>query len=786
MGVDYFVSGTTPPPPGLLGGLLPAWPEGVAKEFVEAYTHPDAIVLHPFAVSDVPIRETMALGRRVVSISSNPLIVLLLRQRLSPPAPAELKTALTRLGDSHKRGIPLRQHLNQLYRTHCPTCDRWAVADYFIWSREPADPRQKWVDCPGCGQAGLAAVDETDLTILDEVETRGLHYWYLLDRVASPAKSSPGDKARAHTERLLELYTTRALYAVADLLMRIEATFDQEIQTHLKAVLLTCLGQASSLHPPDTARGRDDVYGSPTGRSTPHKLGLPSQFIERNVWHLFETAVNEQADYAAAEASLPLQADLHWVDKVPASPQGLAWLHNLGVSAVGRNLTPESVSLVLSIPPEPNPVFWSLAYLWAGWLFGPDEAGKLKSLALQKWPDWAWYQSVMTTALRALRPVLRFDGVCVLTMNTPFPQQVSATVLAALAAGYDVESWQHRATGEHQCTLVPAPLHAPTALEPDSLRPRVAAESAKAALDFVRARGEPVQTETLHIAAWHRLMRKGLLEVAQASLPSSRVLSWLKAAINEALETTEQSDLNPVLDEGKGPVGWWPPKVGRGMAKPLSDRVEEAVLDMLHEAEAKNGASVEEVACRQSIYRRFNGPLTPDAGLVHACLAAYGDETAPGHWRLGQGEREVTWQEDMSAITRDLLTLGERLGYQARQWGRDFNVVWEEEGHAWAIFNLIATANVARFLPAPDSAPDQEAPRWRNLVIPTARTGLWQHKLATQPWLAHMIEAGGWTFIKVEHLQVLAGQEEVTRHDLKAVVGLVPPLESGEGQLPLF
>ena len=785
MTIDYFVSGTVPAVAGFAGGILLAWPEGVATHFVEAYTHPDAIVLDPFAVSDVPVREAAATGRRVIATNSNLLVVQLLSERLSPPEPDVLKAAATRLGDSMKRGVPLREHLNHLYRTRCPACQRQTVAEYFIWSREPADPRQKWVHCPNCGQAGLAAVEDSDLDILDEVETRGLHYWYLLNRVSSPTRSPPDDKARVHIETLMDLYTPRALYAIADLLMRIEATFDEQIQAHLKAVLVTCLSAASNLLPPDTEHPPDAPHRNALALSPPEKLRPPSRFIERHVWHLFEAGVRQLAATASAVSPLPLQPDLHWATRLPSSPQGLAWVHNLGVGAVGRGLTPESVSLVLTSPPQPNPAFWSLAFMWAGWLFGPDEAAKLKGLALKKWPDWAWYQSVMTTALHALRPVFRFDGACVLVLPASSPQQAFALVLAALAADYEVESWQHRATGEHQFSLIPGPLHAPLAQEADVLRPRVISESARAASDFVRVRGEPMQTETLHIAAWHRLMRKGLLEIARASLPARRVLGWLNAAIGEGLEEAQATALVPVPGDSDRPVGWWLHNTGRPLVSPLSDQVEEAVLSTLRDADTKD-VPIEEAACVQSIYRRFNGPLTPDAGLVRACLGAYGEQKPPGHWRLHPNESEAVWQKVMSAGICDILALGEQLGYVTRQWGQDFDVVWEEEGQPWATFNLIATANVARFLPHMDSVASQPEVRWRNLVIPSARSGLWQHKLATEPWLAQMIKTGGWTFMKLEHLLELVSNDELTRHDLNAIVGLVPPVESGKGQLPLF
>jgi len=785
MAIDYFVPGTMPAGTGLLNGLVPAWPPGVARHFVEANSHSDAIVLDPFAASDILIREAAAAGRRVVATNSNPLVVLLLRQRLSPPDPSTLRAAVTRLGDSLKRGVPLREHLNQLYRTRCPACHRQVVADYYVWSLEPADPRQKWVFCPACGHAGLAAVEDHDLVVLDQIETRGLHYWYLLDRVASPAKSHEDGEARKFVEKLLELYTPRALYAIADILMKIEAIFDLETQTHLKAVLLTCLGLASNLHPPETGHPPDAPHRHALIRATLGRLQPPARFIERNVWRLFEAAIDQRLDAAASMPALPLQADLHWVTRLPPSPEGLIWVHNLSTGAVGRGLSPESVSLVLTIPPQPNPALWSLTYLWAGWLFGPEEAARSKGLALQKWPDWAWYQSAMTTALRAVRPVFRFDGVCVLHLRPSSLQQAFALALAALAAGYDVESWQHCAAAEHQYALVPTTLQAPPAQEPELLRSRVVARSATAATDVVRARDEPVQAETLQIAAWQDLLREGLLEIAQASLPASRVLGWLNAAIGKGLEAAQTTELVPVADDEGRSVGWWLHKADQAGDGPLGDRVEQAVLATLREADGV-AAAVEETMCVKAVYRQFSGPLTPEAGLVQACLKAYAEEVSAGQWQLFRSEREEAWPERMSSAILQLIELGERLGYRPRQEVENSGVVWEEEGLPWATFNLAFTAAVARFLPRPDSPRPHPEPRWRNLVIPASRAGLWQYKLETQPWLAPMIRAGGWSFIKLEHLQALTAREDITRHDLTAIVGLVPPVESGEGQLPLF
>jgi hypothetical protein len=590
----------------------------------------------------------------------------------------------------------------------------------------------------------------------------------------------------------MELYTPRAVYAIADLLMRIEAVFDQETQTLLKVALLHCLGPASSLYAPDAAAEAEATDGDSPAPASLERLEAPPRFVERNVWRLFEASVQRLATPAAGGRAIPLQADLHWAARLPVSAEGLVWVHNLGVGAVARGLPPEVVSLVVTSPPRPDPVFWSLAYLWAGWLFGPAEAGKLKGLALQKWPDWAWYQSTLAATLRAVRPVLRFDGVCLLALSDAQPQQALAVLLAALAAGYRVESWQSRGGQEHQFTLAPAALPTTPAEAPESLQARVATESRQAAADVLRATGEPVETDRLQAAAWYHLLEKGVLHTALASLPAHRVLAWLNAAVGKGLDAPgaeEASQLVPLPgDEGR-PVGWWLDKVSRKVVTPLGDRVEEAVLRALRalgDADAKEDALVEEAGLVAALYRRYNGLLTPDAGLVHACLEAYAEETLPGFWRLRPGEREETWAAGKDAAVRDLLALGERLGYQAHSAQGDCDVVWVEQGRSWATFKLAATASVAGFLPHLDLARPQPDLRWRHLVIPAARAGLWQYRLAAQPWLAQAMHAGRWTFIKVEHVQRLAGRGDVTLHELKAVVGLVPPVESGEGQLPLF
>jgi hypothetical protein len=75
---------------------------------------------------------------------------------------------------------------------------------------------EKGYRCERCGSEGPASVDPTDLEALGRIETRGFHYWYIVDRVAPR-----GEDSREHAQKLLDLYTPRNLYALASLLIKI-------------------------------------------------------------------------------------------------------------------------------------------------------------------------------------------------------------------------------------------------------------------------------------------------------------------------------------------------------------------------------------------------------------------------------------------------------------------------------------------------------------------------------------------------------------------------------------
>lgn len=161
----------------------------------------------------------------------------------------------------------LRQHVMNLYATRCPTCNKEAVAEWFIWDRDEARPVQKHVRCVACKTDSTGPTDEADVVAALKFEPRGMAYYFALERAAPDASDV---EARERAAAVVEAYTARALAALADLLRKYDSVSDAD-QSSLRLLLLTAFEAGLALHSAEEERPR------------PRSLKIPPRFIERNV-----------------------------------------------------------------------------------------------------------------------------------------------------------------------------------------------------------------------------------------------------------------------------------------------------------------------------------------------------------------------------------------------------------------------------------------------------------------------------------------------------------------------
>lgn len=860
-GIDHFVPGKKPEAYGPLARYARPLPAEVVTAYIEAYTETGEVVLDPFCRTETVALQATASGRRAIAVDANPINVLAVKVALNPPRPRQLDAATARLGDTPKLGVPLREHLNQLYRTTCSGCGEPVIADYFVWDREKGEPIEKHYGCQTCTAERLEEVDRFDLEALERVEKQGFHYWYILRRLAPadddkrsrPVKSIAGsnpvrrdrlseEETRDLVRRLLDLYTPRNLYALANLLIKIETVFaNSPLQDALRLILLRCLDTCSVLN------------ASPTQEPRPRHLHPPAKFVERNVWQAFEESYRELRQrpplHAIRLAESPSQIVGPRLKAQDTAPN--AAVKRATAGRLAEELPEGSAGLIIGQPPGLDRVFWSLSYLWSGWLFGKDEAAALKPLLRPRVPRWSWYLQAIASAFRSLRQILRPQGRLVLIFTTQELAHSAALILAASKADLRLESLLYQpceiaepskpmagTLGQHRLSFVKEGdgMTPPPSVSDDKrsrsakliansdqvrrdrlsdakrLANKIRGQALVAAREVLRQRGEPLAFDWLHNAIYQRLSQEGLLrEVMTIDDPDFSPLDFVTEQITLALERGLNKELTPLVvsedqeEEKPWPLIWWLRKPGRA-SRPLGDRVERAAYEVLSGQPWPSRQAAEE-----AIYALFPGLLTPEAQLVEECLLSYGAEEASGWWRLREEDRLEQREGELIQMIGCLAELGRQLDFgvwispqqrkekysdgklgdllSARE--RQFklgplgwvDVIWHEGKRARHIFVVQWTAVLSDPLLA-RAAKMGEAKGY--VVIPEERAALAAYKIRRSILLRQAMAEGRWQFIKYSSLCHLLQERPKDRRDLRMIVGLEPLVEKPEAQLPLL
>jgi hypothetical protein len=777
-----------------LQGYLPPLPADVLGRYLSCYTEPGGLAVDPMAQGPTLPLVAARLQRKAVASNFNPINALLVRGLLSLPSPEELDAATTRLGDSLKRGIPLRDYINQLYVSTCDRCSGSIVVEQFLWDQGQAAPVEKTYHCPHCANHGSSPTQTSDLDALDAVEAQGVHFWYLLERLAQPHQAE-----RPLAEDLLNLYTSRNLSALADISMRIESLFAASpLRSALSLILLSCLDTCSKL------------VAAPAPRATVLRLQPPSKFVERNVWHAFEEAYRHLRTLAPS-AHVALGSEFEdLLDEREAQALAL----NLPLRKLSATLPPASVSLVISAPQAYYRPFWTLSYLWSGWLWGRHKAALLKPMLRRKVMGWSWYRRTLAAALRTLHRPLKPHGKMVFLLEGSGLTQVSNLILATLGAAFKLDRILYQPKDapppRHPMQGVPgayrltfsrdsdhdSPQEVPS---PDTLALSLGQAAHRAIGELLRERGEALHLSWLHSAVYERWARDGLLALALLLDGEMSVADFLqqqlKAALEEGLETAAWELLPMDPRDPDGPQLWW--LAGKAYPPlPLSDRLEEAVYETLQADPNLADADLED-----TVYSRFPGLFTPSSGLLQQCLHSYGVPNGVS------GVRSLRSEDHPESLTRErnealalLADLGRRLGYQVPPTSRDagsadglahrphprpadMDAIWEENGLPGHLFAVKQTTRLGDVLSKRRQEED-EAERF--ILISDRRLELLRFRIETELLLPRALAEGRWQFIKLNHLRRLAQRQKVHRHDLKHIVGLEPPAESPDTQLPLF
>ncbi|MEW6230982.1 MAG: hypothetical protein AB1566_01560 [Chloroflexota bacterium] len=698
--IEHFIPAEAPLTRGVLARFLLPLPANVVSAYLQAYTSSGEVVLDPFCQADVLVREAARSRRSAIATDFNPIATFVAETSLKLLAPRELEGAFNRLGDSIKLHSTLRSHLTQLYQANCPHCGQQVTAHYFLWSRKTGRPVKKHFHCRTCRASHTEPVDDFDQQVLAQVETRGFHYWFVLERLGPL-----DDEGRRYAERLLDLYTPRNLYALVTILTKIEQVFEEssDDQRALKLMLLECLDYCSKLNSPGDYRGEGRVAGGPAGGEAwemeVSRLASqggpvpkpPPLFLEVNVWEAFEHAyrlVRHLAEVTNAEASALRLARMpeELFERAPGGG-ALPWSEGAAVRGLVRQaslrrlseeLPAESVDLVFTSPPRPSRGgFLALSYLWSGWLFGKEAASVFQPETLfhaRSPSDWDWYYKAMALSLRALFKLLKSEKRAVFYLPEAQAAHANALILSAVAAGFLLERVVFQPSGASSGQVPQAGWYYVVVTKPsmekrvlDLKEPREGAKPSfddltkialQATREIIARRGEPLAFPWLNLSIYLKLAEVGLLKkIVMVEWEDYSPLEYLRDSIEKALEKGLKRDLVKLeWQPGATQALWWLARPDYSVS-PVSDQVEWAVYNVLSTAQLTTHQAVERV-----VYSLFPGPLTPESELIQRCLESYGRRISATHWQLLDADRLDRRTTEHSAIVAVLAELGHQLG----------------------------------------------------------------------------------------------------------------------------
>jgi hypothetical protein len=276
------------------------------------------------------------------------------------------------------------------------------------------------------------------------------------------------------------------------------------------------------------------------------------------------------------------------------------------------------------------------------------------------------------------------------------------------------------------------------------------AEFFRAALDeVIKQKGEPIDyEEVMYICrVAHALgeeLPQNLLELDEDML--DKQLTQIKKVLQDSNFLITYK--NQHVPQGNQ---WWPVKP-MNLEIPLSDRVENSILDLLQK---KKTISLTELD--QDICSKFRGICIPPLELIRICLESYAEPLPDQNefFRLRDQDEIAYRAEEISKTINTLKFLAVKFGYRTE--GENPFTWQDKEGRIMQKFCIIGNGI---FSPLLDQVEKELIPK-SIVIFPASRSRLILYKLRNNAFWQSQIDLG-WRFLKMRHLRELAQHEEIT------------------------
>lgn len=765
-----------------LSRYLPPIPGGIIENWLKERVSQGAWILDPFGASPQLATEAARAGYRVLVAAYNPIARFLLELAADPPTESELRAALADLAISPKGEERLEPHIRSLYLTECLQCGKSVSAEAFIWKRGDSVPTSRIYNCPNCMESGEFPTSESDAKRAAHFGKSSLHHARALERVAAL-----DDPDRVHVEEALSTYLPRAVYALFTIINKLD-NLPPNRHRALAALLLPVFDKANTL------------WQYPTERTRPRKLNVPSQFRENNIWLELENAVSLWSQNTSAKELEFYPIPITSWPELPPNSGGICLfdgrLNDLVIQIL-KDPLPIEIKAVSGALPRPNQAYWSLSALWAGWLWGRDEAAKIKGVLRRRRYDWAWHCTALQKAFSGLIKILG-PGIPIMgIIGEAEAGFLSAAIIAAWMAGFKLINVSLREE------IGQAQLYWIRSTDQDIIKNKTRQESDTELLNFFHQAADNYLRFCCEPVSYLRLDSSVLFSLAESHTtvipPNIDTPSNTLARINNNFQEllfekngyTRYGGSEHSLDT----ANYWlshedSEKLYKsGKFVTLSDQVEIKVANYLQEHPGCSSSEIDKFACQA-----FPGLLTPERDLVLQSMKSYGklEPHKSDCWILRTQDTTEGRNEDITEMKYHLEQIGIDLKYEVSRFEAEQlklgmplsisilpSLTWQDAGGEIKFeFFVISTAIISNIIFQINDfciggLNIDGLHLQRIIVLPGGRAGLLGYKLQQDAHLRNAVEFR-WQFLKFRNLRRLSENNLLTRDNLQRYLALDP------------
>lgn len=760
-------------------------PHNVVAEYIKHYSKPGDIVFDPFCGSGPTPIESLKLERRAIAIDLDPIAIFIVKNTIVNVDVDEIKKTYSEVEKN------IKVEIEKLYETKCVRCKSNALILATIWDRDKNEPIEIRYYCKICKKRNKKEPDKTDLDLLKRIEKIKIPNWYPITRLAYNSLEFKESTHIPGVDSIDKLFTKRNLIALSILYNEIEKIKNKKIISLLKFAFTSMVHLASRMCPVAKPGGRGHWSElSATSFWAQHRYWLPPLAMESNVWMLFSSAILAKQGILKGKKdtneNIKYYREASKFDDLNDGADIFIKTYN---ALELEEIIPENcVDYIFTDPPYGGAVqYFELSTLWASWLKLKLDFKNEITINNNQDKDFEYYHRMLTAAFKQAYRVLKPGKFMTVTFHSTDIRVWTSIIKAVVLSGFDLEKIIYQpparpsakgllqpygsAVGDYYIRFKKPPKE--KKLTPEEISQeryeRIVVECAKRIL---AERGEPTIYQHILNGIIVELKSEGALLSGKTNPEDV-----MKKYLNKEFVHID------VFDETGKKIGrkWWlkdPSSIPYLELIPLEDRVETAIIDVLHRKVSVNFDDI-----LLEIFIKFPNALTPETQSIRSILSEYADKT-DGKWILKPLVRSRESQH--SFMIYMLAILGNKAGYDIwigqKEQGdsykdkklvefctskdptfrfipsqnldriKQIDILWYKEGKIYYEFEIENTTAITEAIVRGSNIPQDFVKRY--IVIPKERESMLYRKVK-EPILKENVEKYNWKFISYKELQVL-------------------------------